>query len=167
MLLGYHFFILNRAPCGPAKLAEVSSSTATGRLRCPDLPQLCSHAAAERLASTLAAAWAEASPGELAQAPSELAADTLGHLLGCLQLLGPRLEPASWTGLCARFCPRLAQHLPVAQPTVPPAAAVRAALERLNLAYLRFALQAAQAQLQHQVSLRSCWVVPGGPASAA
>ena len=110
-----------------------------------------SHAAAERLASTLAAAWGEASPGDLAQAPSELAAVTLGHLLGCLQLLGARLSSAAWTGLCSRFCPRLAHHLPVAQPTVPPAAPVRAALERLNLRYLRFSLQAAQAQLQHQV----------------
>ena len=143
------------ASCYPA-LGPLLAHALPHGLPCPSSHSLtptagCSQEAAERLASTLAAAWGEASPGDLAQAPSELAADTLGHLLGCLQLLGARLSPAAWTGLCSRFCPRLAQHLPVAQPTVPPAAPVRAALERLNLRYLRFSLQAARAHIQHQV----------------
>ena len=49
--------------------------------------------------------------------------------------------------LCASFCPKLAQHLPVALTAGRISPAVRSALQDLNTAHLRFSLQAAQAAL--------------------
>ena len=110
----------------------------------PD-PQPCSSQEALRLADALIASWSEASPGDLSQAPTEACASTLGHILGCLRSLVASLDLASQARLGARFCPKLAQHLPAGLPAGPCSPAVRGALEDLNLAYLRFSLQAAEA----------------------
>ena len=94
--------------------------------------------------------WSEASPGDLAHTPSEAAASTLGHILGCLQRLLACLQPRDQAQLCASFCPKLAQHLPAGMPAGQCSPAVRGALQALNLAYLHFSLQAAEAVLARQ-----------------
>lgn len=57
---------------------------------------------------------------------------------------------AAQAKLCASFCPKLAQHLPVDLSAGRPSPAVRRALQNLNTAHLRFGLQAAQAALNLQ-----------------
>lgn len=53
-----------------------------------------------RLATILVGSWSEASPGELAHAPTEACASTLEHVLGSMQCLLACLEPAQQVTPC-------------------------------------------------------------------
>ena len=101
------------------------------------------------------ASWNEASPAALSQAPSEACASTLGHMLGCLQCLLASLDPARQAQLSSQFCPKLARHLPAQAAAGPCSPTVRTALQDLNLAYLRFSLQAAETLLAQRSQVRA------------